>query len=65
MDWHALGVGFAFYLILEGVMPLLNPQAFKRTLALVLLANPSHLRLVGAAAMTAGVGLLYLLKQGL
>lgn len=65
MDWEALGAGFAFYLILEGVMPLLNPNGFKKTLAMVLLADPAHLRLLGAVAVCTGVGLLYLIKQGL
>ncbi|MGH1539397.1 MAG: DUF2065 domain-containing protein [Arenicella sp.] len=58
-DWEALGAGFAFYLILEGLMPLLNPEGFKRTLALVLVTPSSQLRFFGAIVIISGIALLY------
>ena len=32
MDWSDLWAAFALYLVLEGVMPFVNPAALKRTL---------------------------------
>ncbi len=62
MDWEALGVGFAFYLMIEGIMPFMNPQGLKRTLIEVLKLSDSALRIVGAISIILGVALLYAIK---
>ena len=62
MDWEALGVGFAFYLIIEGILPFLNPESLKRTLIQVLSMNDNSLRLMGAISIVLGVALLYVIK---
>jgi len=62
MDWQALGAGFAFYLIFEGLMPLLNPRGFKQTLAVVMSSDEKSLRTFGAALIFFGVFLLYAIR---
>lgn len=62
MDWEALGVGFAFYLIIEGTLPFFNPEGLKRTLLQVLSMNHNSLRLMGAISIVIGVALLYAIK---
>lgn len=51
-------------LVMEGIMPFLNPQAFRRTLAAVVQADDRVLRMVGFLSMLAGVALLYFLRRG-
>lgn len=62
MDWEALGVGFAFYLMIEGFMPFMNPQGLKRTLLEVFKLSDNALRVVGAISIILGVALLYAIK---
>jgi len=62
MDWEALGVGFAFYLIIEGVLPLFNPKGLKQTMAQVLGMPEKSLRVFGAISIALGVALLYGIK---
>ncbi len=62
MDWEALGVGFAFYLMIEGIMPFMNPQGLKRTFIEVLKLSDNALRVVGAISIVLGVALLYAIK---
>ena len=57
-EWQALGAGFAFYLILEGLMPFFNPEGFKKMLALTSQMPDQHLRRFGAVMLTLGVVLL-------
>ena len=62
LDWQAIGIGFAFYLIIEGLMPFLNPEGFKKAIAAVLTAHPNNLRIYGAFAILSGCGLIYWIK---
>lgn len=62
LDWQAIGVGFAFYLIIEGLMPFLNPEGFKKALTIALSSDSSSLRKYGAFAILLGCGLLYWIK---
>lgn len=62
LDWQAIGTGFAFYLIIEGLMPFLNPNGFKKAIAIALTADSNNLRIFGAAAVILGCCLLYWIK---
>ena len=57
--WRDLGAALALVLVLEGLMPLANPAAAKRTAAMIALLEPAVLRLIGAASVGAGLLLLY------
>ncbi|MGR8920975.1 MAG: DUF2065 domain-containing protein [Gammaproteobacteria bacterium] len=52
----------ALMLVFEGIMPFLNPARFRRTLLMAAEFDDRSLRLVGLAAMGAGVVLLYVVR---
>ena len=63
MRWSDLLAAFALYLVLEGVLPFLNPQAMKRVLTTMTTLSDRQLRLWGLASMVGGVLLLYLVRR--
>ncbi|MGB9429420.1 MAG: DUF2065 domain-containing protein [Gammaproteobacteria bacterium] len=60
--WIALVTAVGLMLVIEGIMPFINPHNFKRSLAAVTQANDRVLRIAGLASMIAGVILLYLAR---
>lgn len=58
--WHELWVAFALVLVIEGIMPFLNPRGYKAMMASVSGMKDKSLRFVGLASMLGGVALLYL-----
>ena len=63
MLWSDLLAALALYLVLEGVLPFLNPQALKRVLTSMATLPDRQLRLWGLASMAAGVLLLYFVRR--
>jgi uncharacterized protein YjeT (DUF2065 family) len=61
-EWQALGAGFAFYLILEGLMPFFNPSGFKRMLAQSLQVPDASLRRFGGVMLVLGLALLFSIR---
>jgi uncharacterized protein len=59
MNWSDLLAAFALYLVLEGIMPFLNPRALKRTLLTFAALGDRQLRVAGLASMIVGLFLLY------
>lgn len=57
-EWQALLAGFAFYLILEGIMPFFNPQGLKKLMAMSLQIPDQQLKRFGAIMLIIGVVLL-------
>lgn len=49
----------ALFLVLEGIIPFLNPQGMKRALARLLDIGDRELRIAGLGSMLAGVLLLF------
>ena len=64
MQWSDLWAAFALYLVLEGLVPFLNPGAMKRTLLQLSGLEERTLRLAGFASMVAGALLLYFVRGG-
>lgn len=64
MDWKDLGAAFALYLVLEGVLPFLNPGGAKRTLTLLSQMDERALRRIGLGSMIAGCVVLFLIRGG-
>jgi uncharacterized protein YjeT (DUF2065 family) len=60
--WEELGRALCLMLVLEGIMPFLNPGRWRRLVATLALVNDRQLRLMGLASMLLGIGLLYLIK---
>jgi uncharacterized protein len=62
MQWTDLLAAFALYLILEGIMPFLNPPLMKRVMLSFAQSSDRQLRVSGFASMLAGLFLLYLAR---
>jgi uncharacterized protein YjeT (DUF2065 family) len=60
--WHALLLALALMLVIEGLMPFLAPNGFRRLLLQVAAQNSLQLRLTGLISMLTGVALLYLVN---
>ena len=59
--WERLGDALALLLVIEGVLPFLNPAGLRRTLAAVGQLDDRTLRVIGLTSMLAGVMLSYIL----
>jgi uncharacterized protein len=64
MQWGDLWAAFALYLVLEGLMPFLNPGGMKRTLAKLADMPEGTLRAAGLGSMIAGAIILYYVRGG-
>ena len=68
IGWHELaryvGGAFALYLVLEGLLPFINPAAAKRLMARLADTEPAQLRWGGLISMVAGVALLWMARNG-
>lgn len=62
--WSDLLTAFALYLVLEGIMPFLNPAGTKRAIAVMLQIPDQQLRFGGLGAIVAGLVLLMLVRGG-
>jgi uncharacterized protein len=58
-----LSGAFALYLILEGVVPFINPLASQRMMARLSQADPRQLRWGGFVSMILGLGLLWWVRN--
>ena len=60
--WQDFLTALALVLVIEGIMPFLNPQAFRNTLRSVSEMNEKTLRTLGLGAMLVGLLMLYLVR---
>ncbi len=63
IDWHDLGTAFALYLVLEGMVPFLNPAAAKRLFLTMSQAPGAQIRIIGLSSMVAGCVLLFMVRN--
>ena len=61
-EWQALIAGFGFYLLLEGLMPFLNPGGFKKVLSMMQDLPDQQIRRLGALMLVVGIILLFSIK---
>jgi len=59
-----LGGAFALYLVLEGILPFLNPNATKRIMGKLAQADPRQLRWFGLISMVVGLAILWMARNG-
>jgi uncharacterized protein YjeT (DUF2065 family) len=59
---HDVLVAVALLLVIEGMLPFLSPERFRRLLLLMAAENKRSLRLAGLGSMVSGVVLLYLVN---
>ena len=62
MNWSDLFAGLALYLVIEGIMPFLNPAALRRAMTAFVNLNDAQLRIAGFVSMMLGLGLLFLVR---
>lgn len=55
---------FALYLVLEGILPFLNPSAAQRLMTKLAQTETRQLRWGGLISMIAGLGLLWMARNG-
>lgn len=60
--WQELLTALALMLVIEGVIPFINPAAMRRALLVMAALDERALRWTGLSSMVLGVGLLYLVK---
>jgi uncharacterized protein len=60
LAWSDLFAGFAFYLIIEGLLPFASPSAWRRALAGLAQLDDTQLRGVGLGIVIAGLAVLFL-----
>lgn len=53
----------ALVLVIEGILPLLCPECWRKTMSKLLEQQPRTLRLIGLITMLSGVVLLYFLRS--
>lgn len=58
--WTDILTALALVLVIEGIMPFLNPAAMRRMMVMVAQMDDKTLRVVGLTSMISGVLLLYL-----
>jgi uncharacterized protein len=59
-----LGGAFALYLVLDGILPFVNPAAFRRLMAKLASTEPTQLRWGGFISIVAGLALLWMVRNG-
>ena len=62
MQWNDLGAAAALMLVLEGILPFLNPGGLRRMLGAMSQLSDRQLRVAGLTSMLLGVALLYMLR---
>ena len=60
--WTDLLVAIALLLVIEGIMPFLNPSGLRKTLVMISQMSDSTLRFTGLTSMVLGILLLKLVR---
>jgi uncharacterized protein YjeT (DUF2065 family) len=61
--WPDLAAALGLLLVIEGILPFLNPGAVRRTLARVSTMDDATFRVAGAVSMLGGILLLWLVRS--
>ena len=60
--WHDILVALALMLVIEGILPFLNPSGIRRAIIMMAQMDDRQLRFGGLTSMIVGVVLLYLIN---
>ena len=61
--WQDVLTAFALYLIIEGIIPFVGPDFFRRTVARLAELDDNHLRTTGLTIMASGLLLLFVVRS--
>jgi len=62
MNWEDLLAALALVLVIEGMLPFVNPQSLRRMLETVSRLDDRTLRITGLISMICGVLMLYVVR---
>lgn len=60
--WHELAVAFCLMLVIEGIIPFLDPKRWRRMLLMLDQVDDSTMRMFGLGSMLLGTTLLLLIN---
>lgn len=60
--WHELAIAFCLMLVIEGIIPFLDPQRWRRMLRMVDQLDDSTMRLIGLGSMLVGTVMLLVIN---
>ncbi len=60
--WHDILVALALVLVIEGILPFLNPAGWRNMMLSAANMDDRTLRIIGLVSMVLGVGTLYLVN---
>lgn len=58
--WQQLFAALCLVLVIEGILPFLNPAGWRRGLLSIAQLRDTQIRIIGLVSMLTGAGLLYL-----
>ncbi len=61
--WDSIWIAFGLVLVIEGLMPALNPKAFKQTMSTIRELDEATLRTMGLISMSIGATVVYFLTR--
>lgn len=61
--WQNLLMALALLLVIEGLLPFLNPAGFKQAMQMISQMNEKQLRISGFASMMVGVVIMYIVNN--
>jgi uncharacterized protein YjeT (DUF2065 family) len=64
MDWSDLFAAFSLYLILEGLLPFVSPDNWRKSLLMISQFKDGQLRFFGLASILVGLSLLLWIRGG-
>ena len=60
--WHELAVAFCLMLVIEGIIPFVNPGRWRQLLKMLDQVDDRTMRMIGLGSMLAGTALLYFIN---
>lgn len=60
--WQDILTAVALYLIIEGMIPFIGPDRFRRAVEQISRLNDNNLRIMGLIAMVSGLLLLFMVR---
>jgi len=60
--WHDLAVAFCLMLVIEGILPFIDPKRWRRMLMMLDEIDDTTMRLIGLGSMLAGTILLLIIN---
>lgn len=60
--WREIAVAISLLLVIEGILPFLSPQSWRKMAFSVAQLDDRSLRIMGLVSMLIGVGVLYLIN---